>query len=75
MPPHKDPTPVRCAKTHVSLLRVQLPLTYPFVEAFRLSMLAMSHKHFPFPVLGAVLARNSTQLLRAIQVDDLLTYT
>jgi hypothetical protein len=53
----------------------QVPLSYPFVEAFRLSMLAMSHVNFPFNVLGAVLARNSTRLVRAIQVDELLTYT
>jgi hypothetical protein len=35
----------------------------------------MSHVNFPFNVLGAVLARNSTRLVRALQVDDLLTYT
>jgi hypothetical protein len=38
-------------------------------------MLAMSHPNFPFNVLGAVLARNCSKLVRAIQVDELLTYT
>jgi hypothetical protein len=38
-------------------------------------MLAMSHPHFPFNVLGAVLARNSSRMLRAIQIDEKLTYT
>lgn len=52
-----------------------MPLSYPFVEAFRLSMLAMSHPNFPFNVLGAVLARNSSRLVRAVGVEELLTYT
>lgn len=53
----------------------RVPLSYPFVEAFRLSMLAMSHKHFPFNVLGAVLARNSSRMARAVTLDEPLTYT
>lgn len=52
----------------------QVPLLYPFVEAFRLSMLAMSHVDFPFNVLGAVLARNSSRLARPLQLADRLTY-
>jgi hypothetical protein len=52
-----------------------VPLMYPVVESFRLSMLAMSHPDFPFNVLGAVLARNSTQVARPIAVDEKLAYT
>lgn len=52
----------------------QVPLSYPFVEAFRLSMLAMSHVDFPFNVLGAVLARNSSRMARPLQLEDRLTY-
>lgn len=61
-------TPYRC------VLPSQVPLCYPFVEAFRLAMLAMSHPHFPFNVLGAVLARNTSRMLRDIQIDEKLTY-
>ncbi|KAF8058900.1 htdX [Scenedesmus sp. PABB004] len=53
----------------------QVPLAYPFVESFRLSMLAMAHRAFPFNVLGAVLARNESTMARAIQPDEALTYT
>eukprot|EP00879_Flechtneria_rotunda_P022043 GHRR01023254.1.p1 GENE.GHRR01023254.1~~GHRR01023254.1.p1 ORF type:complete len:114 (+),score=26.97 GHRR01023254.1:99-440(+) len=52
----------------------QVPLSYPFVEAFRLSMLAMSHKDFPFNVLGAVLARNSSIFMRPLHADEALTF-
>lgn len=51
-----------------------LPLLYPVVESFRLSMLAMSHPAFPFNVLGSVLARNATEAKRAIALDEALTY-
>lgn len=64
-----------CTVLYRCVLRSQVPLSYPFVEAFRLAMLAMSHPHFPFNVLGAVLARNSSRMLRAIQIDEKLTYT
>jgi hypothetical protein len=37
-------------------------------------MLAMSHVDFPFDVLGAVLARNSSRLARPLQLEDRLTY-
>lgn len=67
-------SPSSCAALH-ALRHAQVPLSYPFVEAFRLSMLAMSHVNFPFNVLGAVLARNSSKMVRPIQVDDVLTYT
>ncbi|WIA39673.1 hypothetical protein OEZ86_005738 [Tetradesmus obliquus] len=53
----------------------QVPFSYPFVESFRLSMLAMSHRDFPFNVLGAVLARNSSSMSRPIRSDEALTYT
>eukprot|EP00879_Flechtneria_rotunda_P022132 GHRR01023353.1.p1 GENE.GHRR01023353.1~~GHRR01023353.1.p1 ORF type:complete len:321 (+),score=96.09 GHRR01023353.1:572-1534(+) len=53
----------------------QVPLSYPFVEAFRLSMLAMSHKDFPFNVLGAVLARNSSIFMRPLHADEALTFS
>eukprot|EP00882_Tetradesmus_deserticola_P023302 GHRQ01025355.1.p1 GENE.GHRQ01025355.1~~GHRQ01025355.1.p1 ORF type:complete len:146 (+),score=37.65 GHRQ01025355.1:123-560(+) len=53
----------------------QVPFSYPFVESFRLAMLAMSHRDFPFNVLGAVLARNSSTMSRAIASDETLTYT
>jgi len=52
-----------------------LPLMYPFVESFRLGMLAMSHPDFPFNVLGSVLARNTTEVSRAIGTDEALLYT
>jgi hypothetical protein len=52
-----------------------VPLMYPIVESFRLSMLAMSHPDFPFNVLGAVLARNTTEVARPIAVDEKLAYT
>jgi hypothetical protein len=53
---------------------MQLPLLYPIVECFRLSMLAMSHPDFPFPVMGAVLARNTTHCSRPIQPGEGLLY-
>ncbi|GBF87469.1 hypothetical protein Rsub_00180 [Raphidocelis subcapitata] len=52
-----------------------LPLMYPIVESFRLSMLAMSHPAFPFNVLGSVLARNATEAERAIAPDEALAYS
>lgn len=59
---------------HAALPRAQVPLSYPFVESFRLCMLAVAHKDFPFPVLGAVLARNTSKMARPIAADEALTY-
>lgn len=53
---------------------LQVPLSYLFVEAFRLCMLALAHGDFPFPVLGAVLARNTSRQTRPIAADEALTY-
>eukprot|EP00878_Enallax_costatus_P012324 GHUV01012873.1.p1 GENE.GHUV01012873.1~~GHUV01012873.1.p1 ORF type:complete len:244 (+),score=52.97 GHUV01012873.1:118-849(+) len=53
----------------------QVPICYPFIESFRISMLAMSHRDFPFNVLGAVLARNTSTLYRKLAADEALTYS
>lgn len=53
---------------------VQVPICYPFIESFRLSLLAMSHRDFPFNVLGAVLARNTSTVYRKLAADEALTY-
>jgi hypothetical protein len=58
----------------LKLVMVQVPLNYPFVECFPLAMLAMSHPDFPFPVLGAVLARNTTRCSRPITLEDKLIF-
>ncbi len=52
----------------------EVPLTYPIVEAFRLTMLSMTHPDFSFNVLGSVLARNSTWMLRPLTVDESLVH-
>lgn len=70
------------ARRYVTFLRLvgfddtpkAVPLMYPIVESFRLSMLAMSHRDFPFNVLGSVLARNRTETKRPIAVDEKLVF-
>eukprot|EP00798_Chlamydomonas_sp_ICE-L_P014044 gene14044-19981_t len=53
----------------------EVPLMYPIVESFRLCIQAMCLPAFPVNVLGAVLARNSTTVYRALQPTDELTYS
>jgi hypothetical protein len=56
------------------ILPVQIPLSYLFVESFRLTMLAMAHPDFPFNVLGSVLTRNCSTLYRPLAATEALTY-
>ncbi|MEW5297240.1 MAG: hypothetical protein WDW36_000464 [Sanguina aurantia] len=50
------------------------PLSYPIVESFRLCIQAMLLPSFPFNILGSVLARNRTLMVRAVAADEKLVY-
>lgn len=52
----------------------QLPLTFPVVEAFRLTMLCLAHPDFPFNPLGAILARNAVRVARPLTLEDELLW-
>jgi len=51
-----------------------IPASYPFVESFRLTMQALAHPQFPFPILGSVLSKNRSILLREIHHEDKLFF-
>lgn len=44
----------------------EVPMTFPLVESFRLTMQALLAPDFPFNVLGSVLARNVTVMHKPI---------
>jgi acyl dehydratase len=54
-------------------LRDELPLTYPHVLAFPLSMKLMTDTDFPFPVVGLVHIRNRIIQARPIRAEERLT--
>ncbi|MEA2475595.1 MAG: hypothetical protein QOE06_3510 [Thermoleophilaceae bacterium] len=53
-------------------LRDTLPLTYPHILAFPLSMELMTSGEFPFPVIGMVHIRNRIARLRPIEAAERL---
>jgi acyl dehydratase len=53
-------------------LRDAVPLTYPHLVAFPVSMELMTDSAFPFPVIGLVHVRNRVERLRAIRADERL---
>ncbi|WP_420000404.1 MaoC family dehydratase [Streptomyces boninensis] len=52
----------------------QLPVTYPHIVAFPMSMQLMTARDFPFPMLGLVHIRNRIEQLRPIAADERLRY-
>lgn len=54
--------------------QTELPLTYPHLTAFPMSMALMTGKDFPFRVLGLVHIRNEITQLRPIHQDEPLDY-
>jgi acyl dehydratase len=54
-------------------LRDELPVTYPHMLAFPLSMQLMTDASFPFPVIGLVHIRNRIEQVRPIRDDEKLT--
>jgi acyl dehydratase len=51
-----------------------LPVTYPHLEAFPLSMALMARRDFPLPLLGLVHIGNTVQRLRPIGPEERLDY-
>jgi MaoC like domain len=54
-------------------LRERLPVTYPHLLAFPLSMKLMTDTSFPFPVVGLVHIENEIQQARPIGLEERLT--
>jgi hypothetical protein len=52
----------------------RLPLLYPHVFGFRLSMAVLTHPAFPVPIWGVVQTRNHLLSHRAIDVDEVLDF-
>ncbi|MCX2968353.1 MULTISPECIES: MaoC family dehydratase [Streptomyces] len=51
-----------------------LPLTYPHVVAFPLSMALMARRDFPYPLLGLVHVANRVERVRPLEATESLTY-
>ena len=51
-------------------LRDELPLTYPHLIAFPLSMQLMTDSDFPFPVIGLVHVENRIEQQRPLRADE-----
>lgn len=52
----------------------RLPVTYPHIVAFPLSMALMAARDFPFPLLGLVHLANRVEQLRPVGPRERLTY-
>ncbi len=63
---------VRYARVCGFRLSDTLPVTYPYVVAFPLTLELMTRPEFPFPLIGLVHIHNSIQLVRPVRADDRL---
>ncbi|KAG1671772.1 hypothetical protein FOA52_000149 [Chlamydomonas sp. UWO 241] len=59
---------------HTALPSDEVPVMFPIAESFRLFMQAMALPQFPLSVLGSVLARNRTEVYRAMRLDEKLMF-